>query len=575
LSSLFYERNTTAQNDWWKKAVFYQIYPRSFMDSNADGIGDLPGIISRLDYLNDGTANSLGIDAIWFSPFFTSPDFDFGYDIADYCAIDPRYGTMADFDRLVEQCRRRRIRVILDLVVNHSSIEHPWFKESRSSRDNPKRDWYIWRDGKGPQNRPPNNWRNNFFGPAWSWHEATGQYYLHSFLKEQPDLNWANQELRRAVYAILRFWLDKGAEGFRLDVAHHYCKDARLRDNPPFYKRQKTPGALSFRDCALDKYLYARLGLPELQVKKYNQHQPETHQVLKEFREILDLYPGSVSVGEVIGENPATIAAYYGHGTDELHLNFFFELLDCRWSAGAFRRLIELWEKTLPAQAWPTYTFSNHDQVRAISRYDRSGQGDLRARLLVLMLLTLRGTPFIYYGEEIGMKDPKLPKRYLKDPVGIRWYPFYRGRDGARTPMQWSGEAGGGFSDGVPWLPVGPELERHNVAAQESDPASLLSLYKRLIRLRKSSPALQEGSFRALTNAADPKKVFAYIREADGEKLAVALNFSKRPRPLNPAGECSSYALLLSTDCQRDAVGAIHEAPLHLAPGEGVLLRLS
>lgn len=553
------------------------------MDSNADGIGDLPGIISRLDYLNDGTARSLGIDAIWFSPFFTSPDFDFGYDIADYCAIDPRYGTMADFEQLVEQCHRRRIRVILDLVVNHSSALHPWFKESASSRDNPKRDWYIWRDGKGPRDRPPNNWKNNFFGPAWTWHEATGQYYLHSFLKEQPDLNWDNQEVRRAVHAIIRFWLDKGADGFRLDVAHHYCKDGRLRDNPPVYRRQKTPGALSFRDRALDKYLYAKLGLPELQDKKYNQHQPETHQVLKEFRKILDLYPGSVSVGEVIGENPAGIAAYYGDGTDELHLNFFFQLFDCRWSAGAFRRVIGLWEKILPDQAWPAYTLSNHDQVRAISRYSQGGQGDSRARIMALMLLTLKGTPFIYYGEEIGMIDPRLPKRLLKDPVGLRWYPFHRGRDGSRTPMQWSAGAGGGFSDGCPWLPVGPELDRRNVTAQEGDPASLLSLYKRLIRLRKDSPALRQGSFRALPGAADPEAVFVYLRESGGEKMAVALNFTNRSRQINLAGECASYALLISTDCQRGAVGAlreapmqsVHETPLQLSPGEGLLLRLT
>jgi alpha-glucosidase len=567
------DRKVPGGTDWWKKAIFYQVYPRSFMDSNGDGIGDLQGIISRLDYLNDGTPQSLGIDAIWFSPFFTSPDFDFGYDVADYCDIDPRYGTLADFDRLVEEARKRNIRVMLDLVVNHTSSEHPWFQESRSSRDNPKRDWYVWRDGREPGNKPPNNWRNNFYGPAWSWDPQTGQYYLHSFLKEQPDLNWYNPGVRQAIYDVIRFWLERGADGFRLDVAHHYCKDEQLRDNPSFYKREKAIGGMASRDRTVEMNLYYKLGLPEFQVKKYNQHHPETHRILKEFRKIFDQYPGSTSVGEVMGDTPEIVAAYYGPGNDELHMNFFFELMHCRWRAGAFRRCVELWEKTLPEGAWPAYTFSNHDNVRAISRYDKGGQGDVRARILALMLLTLRGTPFIYYGEEIGMKDPAFPKRLLKDPVGIKWFPFHRGRDGERTPMQWSEASAGGFTTGEPWLPVGPELESRNVTVQAQEVTSLLNFYKKLIWLRKDLPALQEGSYRSLNGAANPEEVFVYLRELDGTRLAIALNFSARPQQVNLAGEGASVKLLLSTDPLRK--DAVQYSTFELAPSEGALLLLN
>ena len=452
------------KNDhWWKKAVFYQIYPRSFMDSNDDGIGDLVGIISRLDYLNDGSTGSLGIDAIWFSPFFTSPDYDYGYDIADFCAIDPRYGTISDFDHLLEEAHKRDIKIMLDLVVNHTSHLHPWFLESRSSLDNPRRDWYIWRDGRGKGKKLPNNWRNNFFGPAWTWDELTGQYYLHSFLKEQPDLNWRNAEVRKAIGEVLQFWLDRGVDGFRLDVAHIYCKDEQLRDNPPFYLRGRSRGKVPFADRLLISNIMKLLSLPELQVRKYNQHQPETHAVLKEFRRNFDLYPAVTSVGEIIGDDPAVIASYYGENNDELHMNFYFELLHCRWKAGAFRRCIDRWEEALPPGAWPAYTLSNHDVTRAISRYATAGDNGARARLLLLLLLTLRGTPFIYYGEEIAMKEAVLSKKKLKDPVGVRWYPLHRGRDGCRTPMQWNDSEYADFSKTEPWLPLGSDSETLNV----------------------------------------------------------------------------------------------------------------
>ena len=555
--------------EWWKKAVFYQIYPRSFKDSNGDGIGDLAGIIEKLDYLNDGTPASLGIDAIWFSPFFKGPEYDFGYDISDYCDIDPRFGTLEDFDRLVAGAHLRGIRVMLDLVVNHSSHEHPWFVESRSSRENPKRDWYIWRDGLGPRRRPPNNWRNNFFGPAWSWDETTEQYYLHSFLPQQPDLNWFNPEVRRAVDDVVRFWLDRGADGFRLDVAHIYCKDELFRSNPPFYRRKRVDRAMPYGDREFLMNLFHIFGLPELQVRQYNQHHPETHRVLQGFRRTLDSYPEKTSIGEILSEDPRMVASYYGLAGDELHMNFYFDLTHCRWKAGAFRRCVERWEQALPAEAWPAYTFSNHDIVRAVSRYGRRGQADDRARLLAMLLLTLRGTPFIYYGEEIGMREAPLPRQLLQDPVGRRWYPFHRGRDGCRTPMQWAPGPGAGFTAGKPWLPPGPGAERYNVAVQDRDPASLLNFYRKMIRLRKEQPALLAGGYRSVVEGI-PDDCYLYVRQWEEQKLLVALNFSARRQEFGLPALLAPARLFISTDPHRTA--GVMEDSLALAPYEGCIL---
>lgn len=556
-------------NDWWKRAVFYQIYPRSFMDSNDDGIGDLPGIISRLDYLNDGTPDSLGIDAIWFSPFFISPDYDYGYDVADYCDIDPRYGTLDDFDRLLAEAHKRNIMVMLDLVVNHTSHLHSWFLESRSSRDNPKRDWYIWKEGRGPGRKLPNNWRNNFFGPAWTWDNKTGQYYLHSFLKEQPDLNWQNPAVREAIGNVIRFWLDRGVDGFRLDVPHIYCKDEQFRDNPPFFARKRFKDGPLFSDRTLMANLMKLLALPELQVRKYNQHQPETHEVLRQFRQIYNEYPAKTSVGEIISEDPGVIASYYGNDNDQLHMNFYFELLNCRWKAGAFRRCIDRWERFLSQGAWPAYTFNNHDVVRAISRYGGNKDGDKRARLLALMLLSLRGTPFIYYGEEIAMKEAKLPKDSLKDPLGVKWYPLHRGRDGCRTPMQWDNSRYAGFSGVEPWLPVGPETEQRNVNVQVRDLRSQLNFVKKMIWLRKSLPALLEGSYLSITEGV-PESCFCYFRETDQQKLAVCLNFSSRRQEIKLKKANGSSSLLISTNHERKP-GSI-AFPLVLEADEGCLI---
>ncbi len=562
---------TGNEHDWWKRAVIYQIYPRSFMDTNNDGLGDLAGIISQLDYLNDGTTGSLGIDAVWLSPFFPSPDHDFGYDVADYCAIDPRYGSLEDFDRLIEAAHIRNIKVILDLVVNHTSHLHPWFQESRSSRDNPRRDWYIWKDGKGRGKRPPNNWRNNFFGPAWNWDEKTGQYYMHSFLKEQPDLNWENPAVRAAIGDVIHFWLELQADGFRLDVPFIYCKDRQFRNNPPFFSRRPIKGGPKFFDRSLMANLMKIFALPELQIKKYNQHLPETHRVLQGFRTILDQYPQKTSIGEITAEDPLVIASYYGKNDDELHMNFYFELLHLRWNAGAFRRCIDRWENVLPGGAWPAYTFSNHDVVRAISRYDQSGRGESRARLLALLLLTLRGTPFIYYGEEIAMKEARLPKKELKDPVGLKWYPFHRGRDGCRTPMQWNNTSNAGFSNKEPWLPVGPEVDKRNVTSQEQDTHSQLQFVRELIWLRRKLPGLLEGNYRSLTGGI-PGSCFCYLRQTENQQLVVCLNFSSRRQEINLKTAKGNSRMLISTNpgCARGIV----DFPLLLEPEEGCLIKL-
>lgn len=542
---------------WWQQAVFYQIYPRSFMDSTGNGLGDIRGIISRLDYLNDGTPNSLGVDAIWFSPFFPSPQKDFGYDVADYCNIAPEYGTLADFDDLIREAHKRGIRVMLDLVVNHTSDQHPWFLESRSAKDNPKRDWYIWRDGKGPKNAPPNNWRSIFSGSAWEWDEHTGQYYLHSFLREQADLNWTNPEVQEAIHQVIRFWLDRGADGYRLDVAHAYCKDQEFRDNPPFFKRPRPldPRRLKYKN--LYSRAIAALGLPDFQAKIFSQNRPETHDILKGFRKVLDEYPQSVSIGEVFADYPDMAASYYG-SNDELHMNFCFDFLESPFKAEAFRYAVEEWLKLLPPGAWPAWTLSNHDQVRAISRYGIKGREEEQAKLLAMLLLTLPGTPFIYYGEEIGMKDPKLPKHLIQDPVGKKLWPFHKGRDSQRTPMQWDSSPGAGFTAGVPWLPVGPELARRNVVAQAQESDSLLNFYRRLIWLRKEQPALLSGTYTSLNSPGD---CYIFTRETGEGKLLVALNFSTRPQQVSMKGE-----VLLST----------HKELSHsrLLPLEGRLVKL-
>ena len=492
---------------WWREAVFYQIYPRSFQDSTGDGVGDLAGIIARLDHLN-GAEGSLGVDAIWLSPFYRSPMADFGYDVCDYRDVDPLFGTLADFDRLLAEAHRRGIHVIVDLVPNHTSDLHPWFEDSHSSRDAPKRDWYKWADprrGGGP----PNNWRSAFrrVGSAWTFDPRTGQYYLHHFLPQQPDLNWWNEEVRAAMDDVMRFWLDRGVDGFRVDVAHGLVKDRDLRNNPRF----------------------RMFGWPRLR----NWDLEEVHEIHRRWRKILDSYPGDrMAVGEVGVRNLQRLARYYGQD-DELQLSFNFHFLEQPWRAERFQAVVEQWERLLSAASWPDYTLSNHDRSRAATRY-----GLDRAGVAATMLLTLRGSPFLYYGEEIGMTDVAIPPERLRD---------IDGRDPERTPMQWDATKNAGFSTAEPWLPLPASSRERNVAAQRDDPASLFSLYRRLIRLRKGSAALRRGSYRTLPS---PRGVYAYVREAEGERLFVALNFTKTKREVSfGAGE---GRVRFSTDHRRD-----------------------
>lgn len=533
-------------DSWWREGVIYQIYPRSFCDSNADGIGDIPGIISRLDYLSD-----LGINGIWLSPINTSPMFDFGYDISDYRGIDPVFGTLADFDRLLKEAHRRKIRIILDLVMNHSSHLHPWFLESRSSRDNPKRDWYIWRDGRG--RRAPNNWMAAFGGRAWEWDEKTGQYYLHSFLKEQPDFNWRNEECRKALFGEIKYWLDRGVDGFRMDVVNFFVKDARFRSNPFTIGRYPRPY--------------------ELQKHIYDRNQPELHGILREFRSILDSYKERMSVGEIGVEtpDPKLVASFLGNGEDELHLAFDFSLVFAKWSARDFFKCINDYMSAIPVKGWPCNVLSNHDEPRAISRYAGSKNAETvkrRAMVAAALLLTLRGTPFLYYGEELGMKNGRLKKREIVDPVGLRYWPFHKGRDGERTPMQWSASKNAGFSSATPWLPVNPDYREINVESESRDPHSMLNYYKSLIAIRKESRALREGSWVPAVRGIDD--VIAYFRNAQNEKVFVALNFGDKNRPID-IDQNGSWKALFST--HRKAGEAQDGLRFRLAPYEATVLR--
>ncbi|WP_430462041.1 alpha-amylase family glycosyl hydrolase [Thalassolituus sp. LLYu03] len=528
---------------WWQEGVIYQIYPRSFQDSNGDGIGDLQGLIQRLDYLNDGTPQSLGVDAIWLSPFFPSPMHDFGYDISDYCAIDPVFGDMDDFDQLLAEAHRRNIRLILDLVVNHTSDEHPWFRDS-CTPGSAKADWYLWHEGK----TPPNNWLGAFGGKGWTFHPQRGAWYYHSFLPQQPDLNWRNPAVRAAVRDIMAFWLDKGVDGFRLDVVNLYVKDARLRDNPTHWFRIARP--------------YDR------QHHQHDRDQQELHAMLHEMRRFVDRWPQRMLVGEIMlapdgdSQLPAT---YYGDN-DELHLAFNFEFLHCDFSASAFRDVIARWSRTLGASNWPDYTLSNHDFPRHASRH-RGPQSRERLRLLAMMLLTLRGTPFLYYGEEIGMPEQPVARRQMKDPVGLRYWPLHPGRDGCRRPMMWSQDPDA-FSEGNSWLPNDP-LACTNVEDQQSDPDSLLSWYRTLIHTRKAHAALHKGELRLLECGHD---VLGYERHEGEETVQVLLNFSMVEQAVTLSGTFPDKDSSLLLNSQNEAPQRTGNA-LRLAPLQGVVVR--
>jgi alpha-glucosidase len=562
MSSVSQHDSKHSERHWWRSAVVYQIYPWSFQDSNGDGIGDLQGIIQRLDYLNDGrplnchSAGPLGIDAIWLSPVYPSPMKDFGYDVSDYCAIDPRFGSLRDFDRLLMEAHRRGIRVLMDLVLNHTSDQHPWFIDSRSSRHSGKREWYLWADAKA--GGPPSNWRAVFGGSAWEWDAGTRQYYLHSFLKEQPDLNWANPEVRQAMFQVVRFWLDRGVDGFRLDAINWIGKDLQWTDNPR--------GRLTLRS-------YLR------QMPRYSRDQPETHEALKALRQALKPYPHAVLVGEASSDTPGGPAAFYGSGDDELQLVFNFRLLKSAWRAEQVRQFVRDWDGAVPVEGWPTQVLSNHDQSRHWDRYGRGGIPDRRARAAAVLLLTLRGTPFLYYGEEIGMRDVKLKYRELRDPYTRRYWPFLKGRDRARTPMQWDATPAAGFTTGTPWLPVSPDWSTVNVARSQGDSRSLLALYRQLIAIRKASPALNLGTLQCLDEG--PADCLIYVRESceSGtsreiqERIVIAINFSAQMRRVAITAFQKTGHLLLSSDPHR-GLGPINLEQVVLGPDEAVVVRL-
>lgn len=526
---------------WWEDAVFYQIYPRSFMDTNGDGIGDLAGITRRMDYLA-----ALGVDALWISPFFPSPLKDFGYDVSDYRGIDPMFGTRDDFIALVAAAKARGIHIVLDLVANHSSNEHPWFQAASSSKSDPKHDWYLWTPDTG---RAPNNWIALFeLASAWQPNPATGERYLATFTKYQPEFNWRNPEVRREFYDIMRSWYDLGVDGFRLDVATAYVKDEQLRSNP-----------------------FSVNLVPDLfQHHIYDRNRPEFHQIFKEMRQVADAAGERVLIGETHGLDSALAASCHGKNADELHMAFNFDFLTRPWSARAFHASVERWYKLLPADAWPNFTLSNHDQPRHAWRYRSSlpALTEARARVAAAMLLTLRGTPFLYYGEELGMTCVRIPRKRLADPLGINTWPLaFLGRDPERTPMQWDASPQAGFSPVEPWLPVNPDYRERNVAAQDEDPDSLLNWYRRLTALRRARAALREGVIRfAHLNP----YVFAYRRIAPDEpELLILLNFASRPRliELPEPGQ-----ILLGS--QRAAGTDLPRGSLELAACEVLILEL-
>lgn len=482
---------------WWKHAVFYELYPRSFADSDNNGTGDLIGIASRLDYLK-----RLGVDAIWITPFYPSPQVDFGYDISDFENIDPMYGTMADFDQLQAKAKQRGMRIVLDFVLNHTSDQHPWFVDARSPPSAFHRDWYIWRDGRGP-GQAPNNWRSDFGGPAWKLDPASGQYYYHNFAPEQPDLNWRNPAVAEAMFDVTRFWYKRGVSGFRLDAVDYLFEDPKLQDNPILPGKNER-------------------GEPNMQ-DKYNSKLPEVHDVLRSLRRVAD-QSNAVLVGETYTDDANELKKYYGAHDDEIQLpmNFVFCSID-KLSAPEFRKQIAAAEAT---GEWPVYVIGNHDMPRSYVRYGDGQHNDQIAKLMAALYLTLRGTAVMYYGEELGMENND-PKRLedVKDPAGkTGGWPENKGRDGERTPMQWNDSPNAGFTQGTPWLPVPESYKTHNVAVESRDPHSILEFYRRLLALRHQDEALLEGDYVDLK----PKNeaVLAYLRRSGKEVVLVMLNMS-------------------------------------------------
>ena len=486
---------------WWRGAVIYQIYPRSFLDTDGDGVGDLPGIVERLDYVA-----GLGVDAIWIAPFFKSPMADFGYDIADYRAVDPLFGTLDDFDRLLRKAHALGLKVMIDQVLSHTSVEHAWFRESREGRDNPKADWYVWADPR-EDGTPPNNWLSIFGGPAWQWEPRRQQYYLHNFLVDQPDLDFHNPEVRAAVLDNLRFWLDRGVDGFRLDSINFCYHDAQLRDNPPKPKAERTGRGFS----ADNPYAY--------QYHRYNNTRPENLAFLEEVRTLMQRYPDAVTLGEIASEDSLATMAEYTTG-NRLHMSYSFELLTDDFSATYIRDTVRKQEAGM-AEGWPCWAISNHDVERVLSRWGGGRASAAMANQLTAIVCSLRGSVCVYQGEELGLTEADVPFEALRDPYGIAFWPQFKGRDGCRTPMPWNTGAHAGFTSGIPWLPLPLEHLALAVSRQENDPGSTLNGFRAFMRWRAVHPALHAGSIRFLDT---PEPVLAFMRECAEESLLVVFN---------------------------------------------------
>jgi oligo-1,6-glucosidase/alpha-glucosidase len=527
------------QHPWWERGVVYQVYPRSFQDSDGDGVGDLAGIESRLDYVA-----SLGVDAIWLSPIFPSPMADFGYDVADYCGVEPLFGTLAQFDRLLQAAHERGLKLLLDFVPNHSSDQHPWFVESRSSRDNPKRDWYIWRDPVA-DGGPPNNWISDFGGSAWTWDEVTGQYYLRAFLPQQPDLNWRNPEVKAAMLEVLRFWFERGVDGFRVDVLWHIVKAEGLPDNP--LNPDWQPG-INERDRV---------------IQLHSTDQPEAHAISAEMRAIADEYGAKtgqerVLIGEIVLPNDR-LARW--HGTLEkpqVHLPFNFALIENEWRAETLGPLIAEYEASIPQWGWPNWVIGSHDAPRIAARL-----GEAQARVAMMLLLTLRGTPTLYQGDELAIGAVEIRPERIRDPREIRQPGIGLGRDPSRTPMAWDTSANAGFTSGEPWLPLHADWPTRNVATQEADPASMLNLTRALLHLRREVAALSVGNY---LPGGSSRNLLAFTRHAGDSRVLVALNLGDEAVSLPEAALGGKR--LLSTLPDEGEAG-------ELRGNEGLIVRLA
>jgi alpha-glucosidase len=536
--------NTAIDNDWWRGAVIYQIYPRSFQDSNGDGIGDLLGIAHRLPYVA-----SLGVDAIWISPFFTSPMKDFGYDVSSYCDVDPMFGSLADFDVLVQTAHRLGIRVMIDLVLSHSSDQHPWFIESRSSRDNPKADWYVWSDPK-EDGTPPNNWLSIFGGPAWQWDARREQYYLHNFLTSQPDLNFHNAEVQDALLDVTRFWLDRGVDGFRLDTINFYFHDKELRSNPGLPKERRNANiAPSVNPYNHQEHLYSK-------------NQPENLAFLERFRALLDEYGGTTSVGEVgDAQRGLEIMGEYTRGENRVHMCYAFEFLSgVEPTADRFVEVLAQVDEVV-SDGWACWAFSNHDVMRHVTRWNLSPAAQ---RLFATLMMCLRGSVCLYQGEELGLPEAEVGFEDLQDPYGIEFWPEYKGRDGCRTPMVWeASNQNGDFTSGQPWLPVSHDHLHRTVAQQEDDPAAILHHYRRAIAFRHAQPAVAKGDHDGVKSV---ESIVYFTRSHEGTKIFCAFNLSDDPATMDmPDGNWAQIGLELGS------AGPQADGKLHLGPWQPCL----